>query len=75
MIAENTSTRFTALQQELLKLFGREVPEEDLKAIKDLIGKYFLDKLQNKVDEKAKEKGYTQQDFDSWLNDSGQLFS
>jgi hypothetical protein len=72
MIAENTSTRFTALQQELLKLFGREVPEEDLKAIKDLIGKYFLDKLQNKVDEKAKEKGYTQQDFDSWLNDSGQ---
>jgi hypothetical protein len=72
MIAENTSTRFTALQQELLKLFGREVPEEDLKAIKDMIGKYFLDKLQNKVDEKAKEKGYTQQDFDSWLNDSGQ---
>lgn len=72
MIAENTSTRFTALQQELLKLFGREVPEEDLKAIKDMIGKYFLDKLQRAVDEKVKEKGYTQQDFDSWLNDSDQ---
>jgi hypothetical protein len=72
MIAQNTSTKFTALQQELLKLFGREVPEEDLKAIKDLIGKYFLDKLQYKVNEKVKEKGYTQHDFDSWLNDSGQ---
>jgi hypothetical protein len=72
MIAENTSTKFTALQQELLTLFGREVPEEDLKAIKELIGKYFLDKLQYNIDEKVKEKGYTQRDFDNWLNDSGQ---
>ncbi|HEY9340557.1 MAG TPA: hypothetical protein VIQ23_03185 [Hanamia sp.] len=72
MIAQNTSTKFTALQQELLKLFGREVSEEDLIAIKDMIGKYFLEKLQHKVDAGVKEKGYTQQDFDSWLNDPGQ---
>lgn len=71
MIAQNTSTKFTALQQELLKLFGREVPEEDLIAIKDMIGKYFLEKLQRKVDAGVNEKGYTQQDFDSWLNDPG----
>jgi hypothetical protein len=37
-----------------------------------MIGKYFLEKLQNKVDAGVKENGYSQQDFDSWLNDSGQ---
>ena len=37
-----------------------------------MIGKYFLEKLQHKVDAGVKEKGYTQQDFDSWLNDPGQ---
>ena len=72
MLAHNTSTKFTALQQELLKLFGREVSEEDLIAIKDMIGKYFLDKLQYKVDLSVKAKGYGQQDFDTWLNDPGQ---
>lgn len=72
MTTQNPSTRFTPLQQELLKLFGREVSDEDLIVIKDMIGKYFLEKLQNKVDAGVKEKGYSQQDFDSWLNDSGQ---
>ncbi len=72
MNAQNTSTKFTSLQQELLKLLGRDVPEEDLIAIKDLIGKYFLNKLQNKVDTAVKEKGYSQQDFDTWLNEPGQ---
>jgi hypothetical protein len=72
MIAQNMPTKFTALQQEMLKLFGREVSEDDLLAIKDMIGKYFLEKLQHKADTGVKEKGYTQQDFDSWLNDPGQ---
>lgn len=72
MIAQNMPTKFTALQQEMLKLFGREVSEEDLLAIKDMIGKYFLEKLQHKADTRVKENGYTQQDFDSWLNDPGQ---
>lgn len=72
MTTQNPSTRFTPLQQELLKPFGREVSDEDLIVIKDMIGKYFLEKLQNKVDAGVKEKGYSQQDFDSWLNDSGQ---
>lgn len=72
MITPNMPTKFTSLQQELLKLFGREVSEEDLIAIKDMIGKYFLEKLQRKADAGVKEKGFRQQDFDSWLNDPGQ---
>ncbi len=67
-----SSTKFTALQQELLKLYGRNVPEEDLLAIKDLIGKYYLEKLQKKVDYAVEVIGYTQDDFDAWLNDPNQ---
>lgn len=72
MLAKNTSTKFTPLQQELLKLYSREVSEKDLIAIKDLIGKYFLNKLQDKVDKAVDRLGYTQEDFDSWLNDPEQ---
>lgn len=74
MNAQNTSLS-SLLQQELLKLLGREVAEEDLVAIKDLIGKYFLNKLQNKVDFAVKEKGYSQQEFDAWLMMPGNKFT
>ena len=66
------ATKFTPLQQELLRLYGNNVPEEDLLAIKDLIGKYYLEKLQRKVDAAVDRLGYTQEDFDAWLNDPNQ---
>lgn len=72
MLAENIPTKFTPLQQELLKLYGNNIAEEDLIAIKDLIGKYFFDKLQDKVNKAVERFGYTQEDFDNWLNDPGQ---
>ena len=66
------STKFTPLQQELLKLYCRNVPEEDLLAIKALIGKYYVEKLQKKVDEAVEDLGYTHNDFDAWLNEPHQ---
>ncbi len=65
-------TRFTPLQHELLKLYGRNVSEEDLLAIKDLMANYFLQKLQKKIDAAVEEYGYKQEDFDAWLNDPNQ---
>ncbi len=73
MITSQTApTKFTPLQHELLRLYGQNVSEEDLLAIKNLIGNYFAKKLQDKVDKSVEENGYTQKDFDSWLNDPGQ---
>ena len=72
MYESEAPTRFTPLQQELLKLYSRKVSEEDLIAIKDMIGKYFLDKLQKEVDQAVERKGYTQDDFDEWLEDTHQ---
>jgi hypothetical protein len=70
--AMEPSTKFTPLQHELLELYSKGVPEEDLLAIRDLIGKYYLRKLQQKVDEAVEKQGYTQADFDAWLNDPNQ---
>jgi len=46
--------------------------EEDLLEIKDLIGKFFLTRPQKKVNEAVDRHGYTQEDFDAWLNDPNQ---
>jgi hypothetical protein len=69
---DTPSTKLTPLQLELLKLYGNQVAEEDLLAIKQLIAGYFRDKLQRKVDKAVEDQGYTQADFDRWLNDDGQ---
>lgn len=67
------ATKFTPLQMELLKLYSKDIAEEDLIAIKQLIADYFTDKLQQKVSEAALKSGYqTQEDFDLILNDPNQ---
>lgn len=51
------SQPFNNVQLELLKLFADDVPEEDLKAIKELISKYFLEKAKEEADQIWEEKG------------------
>ena len=63
------STKFTPLQQELLRLYAQDLPEADLIAIKDMIGNYFLDKLQSNVDASVKDNNLTDADFEKWLNE------
>lgn len=70
---QTPSTKFTPLQHQLLRLYSKNISEEDLIAIKNLIAGYFADKLQKKVSEAAWEAGYrTQEDFDAILNDPNQ---
>jgi len=72
MFNENIPTKFTPLQQELLNLYAMEINNEEMKEIKQLLDQYFLERLQKKVTQSALKKGYTQEDFDQWLNDSEQ---
>jgi hypothetical protein len=65
-------TRLTPLQQELLKLYAMELKEDELREVKDLLARYFLERLQRKVTVAARKKDYTQEDFDQWLNDPAQ---
>jgi hypothetical protein len=67
-----SKTNFTNLQQELLQLYSRQVSEEDLKNIKELIGAYFAGRLTSLADASWEKNGWTQQDMDDILNDSNQ---
>ena len=66
------ATKFTPLQQELLSLYSMDLSEDELKEIKKLLSQYFWDRMQKKVDKAVEELGYTQEDFDAWINDPNQ---
>lgn len=63
---------FTNLQQELLRLFAHQVDEKDLTQIKDLIGKYFANRLSSIADDAWQRNKWTDQDMDDILNDQNQ---
>ena len=63
-----SSTPLTNLQRELIKLFAREVPEEDLKNIKQLIANYFAKKTMDAADKAWEEKGWTDEDIQQQMN-------
>lgn len=68
MLSESP-TKFTNVQLELLKLYGREVTDEELLDIKQLLSDYFMGKAIDRADKIAVDKGYTQDTFDSWRNE------
>ena len=59
-------------QIEILKLFSQPLNETDLKEIKSLLVKHLSEKLTKKIDNITTQKGYTQKDFDNWLNEPNQ---
>ncbi len=63
------STKLTDLQLELLKLFSRDVSEEELLDIKRLLAGYFSGKLTREVERVWDEKGLTDDDMDRWLKE------
>lgn len=57
------------LQQELLKLYSAEIPDEDLLHIKRYLAKYFAFKAIGEADKIWDQKGYTNETMDQWLNE------
>ncbi len=60
-------TPFTNLQIELLRLYGMNLPDEDLLAIRRLIARYLLGKMRQRADAISKERGYTKKTLEGWL--------
>lgn len=69
---EQSATSLTNLQLELLKIFSYQLPDEELIEIKKLLSKFFAERLKKGTSQIWKEKGYTQEDMDKWLNDENQ---
>jgi len=54
----------TNLQLELLKLFARDVPDQDLLEIKRILTNYFAEKAMDEADQIWEKKGWTAKDVD-----------
>lgn len=59
------SNRFTKAQLELLKMFSRDIPEEQWVELRRLIFQYFMQKAVEAADDAT--KGWTKEDFDRLL--------
>jgi hypothetical protein len=60
--------QFSPAQLEILKVMSRPVSDEDLRAIKKLIIRYFADKLSDLADEAWERNGWTAEDEQRLLN-------
>lgn len=69
---ENLNAPLNKTQLEILKLFSIPLSEEELKDIKSLLVKHLSEKLVSKTGRISDEKGYTQNDFNNWLNEPEQ---
>ena len=68
MPATNLKSPLNPGQLEILKLFSRDLGEEDLLAIKRLIVKYLAEKASRMADQIWQEKGWTNEDMDRLAN-------
>ncbi len=57
------------LQQELIKLYSVDIKEEDLLHIKKYLASYFAGKAMDEADAIWKQKGYTNDTMNQWLNE------
>lgn len=63
------STQLTNLQQELLKIYSTNIDDQELIEVKQMLGNYFAKKAIEKADKVWDEKGLTDDDMDTWLNE------
>ena len=61
--------KLTNLQLELLKVFSHELPEEQLLEIRQLLAKYFAQKVDEEMDSLWEERGWTEETMREWANE------
>ena len=61
--------KLTNLQLELLKVFSHELPEEQLLEIRQLLAKYFAQKVDEEMDRLGEERGWTEETMRQWANE------
>jgi hypothetical protein len=68
MAVPHQSTKLSAVQLHLLKMFARPMDEQDLAAIKSLLSNYYAQKIDAESEKLWDEKGISQQTIDDLLN-------
>jgi hypothetical protein len=59
------------LQQQLLKLYAADIPDNKLREVSDIIANYLLKEARNEADKAWTEKKYSEQQLNEWLNKQG----
>lgn len=62
----NSARKLSNIQLELLKVFSFDLSEEQLKEIKDLLSKYFADKITNQMDKLFEENNWGDEQIEKW---------
>lgn len=60
--------KLSALQLELLKVYSFEPSPNDLQQIKQMLAKFFANKLVDNVQKSVEENNITDNDLENWLN-------
>ncbi|HOV12820.1 MAG TPA: hypothetical protein PK771_00895 [Spirochaetota bacterium] len=64
--------KLSNVQQELLKIYSTNISDNELIKLKRLLADFFAKELVTDATNFWKEKGLTDEDMDSWLNDEKQ---
>ena len=60
--------KLSGLQLELLKVYSFEPSPNDLQQIKQMLAKFFANKLVDNVQKSVEENNITENDLENWLN-------
>ena len=65
----SAARKLSNIQLELLKVFSVDLSEEQLKEIKDLLVKYFSDKVTSEMDKLFEDKNLGEEQIEKWANE------
>ncbi len=65
----SSARKLSNIQLELLKVFSFDLSEEQLKEIKDLLSKYFADKITNQMDKLFDDNNWGEEQVEKWSNE------
>ncbi len=68
--SEKRPHKLNDIQVSLLRMFNRDMSEQETTEVKRLLMRYYDEKLQAEVTRVEIEKGYTAADYDTMLNSS-----
>ena len=69
MPEQEETYKLSNLQLELLKIFSRNISDEQLLEIKGILSRYFADKASNEFEKLAEENGWTAETYRKWANE------
>ena len=69
---EQTASKLSPLQLELLKVYSFNPSEKELLEIKNMLAAFFAHRFIEKVQNAAADKGISNETLDQWLNEDEQ---